>query len=96
MPGFSQGAVVLADVDAVGTDLGGEGGVVVEDEGNSGGAAEREEFFGDAADGGEVMAFGAELEEVGTAGEEGGGDGFGVLLGDVAEVEDAVEERVDG
>ena len=78
-------------MDAVGTDVGGEGGVIVEDEGDSGGAAEREEFFGDALDGGEVVAFCAELEEVGSAGEEGGGDVLGVFLGDVAEVEDAVE-----
>ena len=72
----------------------GEGGEVVEDEGNSGGAAEREEFFRDAADGGEVVAFGAELEEVGSAVEEGLGDVLGVFLGDVAEVEDAVEAGV--
>jgi hypothetical protein len=87
-------AVVLAEVDAVGTEFEGEGGVVVEDEGDSGGAADGEEFFGDAADGGEVVALGAELEEMGSAGEERAGDGFGVFLGDVAEVEDAVEAGV--
>jgi hypothetical protein len=61
-------AVVLAEVDAVGAEFEGEGEVVVEDERDSGGAAEWEEFFRDAADGGEVTALGAELEEVGTAG----------------------------
>jgi hypothetical protein len=60
-------AVVLAEVDAVGAEFQGECEVVVEDEGDSGGAAEGEEFFGDAADGGKVVALGAELEEVGTA-----------------------------
>ena len=58
----------MADVDAVGTDFQGEGGEVIENERHSGGAAEREEFFRDAADGGEVVAFGAELEETGSAG----------------------------
>jgi hypothetical protein len=84
-------AVVLTEVDAVGAEFEGEGEVVVEDEGDAGGAAEGKEFCGDAADGREVAAFGAELEEIGSAGEEGAGDGFGVFLGDVAEVEDAVE-----
>ena len=65
---FGERSVVLAEVDAVGTDLRGEGGMVVEDEGDSGGAAKREKFFGDSADGDEVVAFGAELEEVGSAG----------------------------
>jgi hypothetical protein len=78
-------------VDAVGPDFYGEAGVVVEDEGDSGGAAEGDEFLGDAADGGEVVALGAELEEMSTAVEERLGDGFGVFLGGVAEVEDAVE-----
>ena len=64
---FGERAVVLADVNAVGTDFCGEGGEIVENERDAGGAAERDEFFSDAADGGEVLAFGAELEEVGSA-----------------------------
>lgn len=85
-----QGAVVLADVDAVGAELYGEGGVVVEDEGDAGGAAEGDELFRNALDGGEVVTFCPELEEICPAGEEGGGDGFCVFLRGVAEVENAV------
>ena len=41
--GPGERAVVLAEVDAVGAEFEGEVEVVVEDEGDSGGAAEREE-----------------------------------------------------
>ena len=54
--GRGERAVVLADVDAVGAEFRGEGGVIVEDERHAGGAAEREQFFRDAPDGGEVVA----------------------------------------
>ena len=84
-------AIFLAEVDAVGTDFEGKGGMVVEDEGDSGGAAEGKEFLGDATDDGKVVALGAKLEKVGAAFQEGLGDGFGVFLGGVTEVEDAVE-----
>ena len=67
--GFGEGAVVLADVDAVGTDFSGEGGEIIEDEGDSGGTAKWEDFLGDAADGGEVVVFRAELENIRAAGE---------------------------
>lgn len=89
--GVGEGAVILADVDAVRADFRGEGRMVVEDEGDAGGTAKRDELAGDALDGGEIVAFGAELEEVGTAGEERGGGAFGLFLGGVAEVEDGVE-----
>ena len=89
--GVGEGAVVLADVDAVRADFRSEGRVVVEDEGHAGGAAKRDERAGDPLDGGEVVVFCTKLEEIGTASEEGGGDVFGIFLGDVAEVEDAVE-----
>ena len=88
---IGEGAVVLAEVDAVGTDAGGECGVVVEDEWNSGGSAKRDEPTSDALDGGEIVVFRAELKEIGTTGEKGGGDSLGTLLGDVAEVEDGVK-----
>jgi hypothetical protein len=66
--GGGERAVILAEVDAVGIKGGSEGGEIVENEGNPGGSAEREQAAGDALDGGEVFAFGAELEEVGAAG----------------------------
>ncbi len=66
--GGCERAVVLAEVDAVGIEGGGEGGEIIEDEGNSGGAAKRQQAAGDTLDGGEVFAFGAELEEVGATG----------------------------
>ena len=94
-PCCGEGAVVLADVDAVGIDFCGEGRVVVEDEGDPSGAAKGEDFFRDAADGGEVVPLGAELEKVRTASEKGLGNGLGEGLGDVAEIEDAVEKRVE-
>ena len=93
MAGFFQAAIVLADVDAVGSEFAGEGGVVVEDEGDACGAAERDEEFRDAADGGEVVILGAELEDVRAAGQQRGGDGGGVFRGHVAEVEDGVEAK---
>ena len=89
--GAFEGAVVLAEVDAVGIEFGGEGWKIVEDEGNARGAAEREDAAGDGGDEVQRLALGAELEEIGSTGEEGGGDGFRVLGAGVAEIEEAVE-----
>ena len=87
----SDGGGAAVDSGGGQSDAGGEGGVVVEDEGNVGSATKREETAGDPLNGGEVVALCAELDEIGTAGQEGGGDGFCVFLRNVAEVEDAVE-----
>ena len=65
--------------------------MVVEDEWNTSRAAERDEFFRDAPDGGEVLALGAELEEIRAATEQRSGDRLGIFLRGVAEVEDGVE-----
>jgi hypothetical protein len=94
--GRFEGAVVLADVDAVGPEFASEGGVVVEDEGDAGFTAQRDQGFRDTPDGGEVVVLGAELEEVSAAGQQGGGGGDGVFLRGVAEVEDGVEAGVSG
>ena len=91
--GGLQGAVVLADVDAIRTEFTGELRVVVEDERNPGSAAERDEFLGDTTDGGEIVAFGAELENIRTTRKQAGGHLFGSGFGGVAEVEDAVEKH---
>ena len=90
-PCLFEGAVVLANVYTVGVDGGGEFWEIVEDEWDACGAAEGEELAGDSLDGGEVVVFCTELEDVCTASEKRGGDFLGTRLGGVAEVEDAVE-----
>jgi hypothetical protein len=92
LPGVGEWAIVLADVDAVGINGGGEFGEIVENEGDFRFAAKWEKATGDTLDGGEIVIFGAKLENVCTALNEGAGDRFRVFLGDIAEVEDAVEE----
>lgn len=92
--GLGERAIVLPEVESVGAEFRGELGEVIEDEWDTGGAAEREGGFRDAADGGGVAGFGAELEQVRAAVEQGLGGGGGVFLADVAEVEDGVEAGV--
>lgn len=88
--GFER-TVILANVDPIGTDFTSELWVVVEDERDSGGAAERDEFLGNTANGGEVMALGSELENVGAASKQAGGDLLCPRLRRVAEIENAVK-----
>jgi hypothetical protein len=68
--GLGEAAVVLADMDAIGADGGGEFREVVEDEWDARSSAEREELAGNALDGGEIVVFCTELENIRTAGEE--------------------------
>ena len=70
--------------------------MVVHDERNTGGAAKRQDEAGERFDFLRRVPFGAELHEVRAAGEEGGGGIFGVFRGDVAEVENGVEEGGQG
>ena len=69
-PCFCEGAVVLADVNTVGVDGGGEFGEIVEDKWDARRAAKGDELAGDALEGGEVVIFCAELEDVGATSEE--------------------------
>jgi hypothetical protein len=55
--GICKGAIVLADVGTVRSELRGEGRMVVEIEGNTGIAADRNENLPDAANGGEILFF---------------------------------------
>ena len=89
--GCGERAIVLAQVDAICSEGGGESGKIVENEGNSGGAAKGEEAAGNAFDGGEVVVFRTKLEDVGSPGQEQGGDFHGTFFGRVAEVQDAVK-----
>ena len=88
---FSDGLVVLPDMNPIragGTD---EFGMVVEDEGNTGGAAERGEVLGKREDFGGREIFGAELEDLDSAREHGAGSFHSFSRLAVAEVENAVE-----
>jgi hypothetical protein len=93
VPGFGERAVVLADVNAIRIDFRSEGGMIVKNERNSGGAAERKKLLPDTPNGGEIVTFRSKLEEISTASQERSGDFFRARLRDVAEVEDAVETR---
>ena len=92
--GFGDGLVVLADMNSIRAGGGDEFGVVIEKEGNAGLAAERGEGLGKREDFGGREIFGAELEDLDSAGEHGAGglNGLGGLA--VAEVENAVEAAV--
>jgi hypothetical protein len=89
--GFGDGLVVLADMHAVGTGGSDEFGVVVENEGNPGGAAERGEVLGEREDFGGGEFFGAELEDLDSPSEHGAGGFDSLRRLHIAEVENAVE-----
>ena len=91
LAGVGEGAVILADVDAVRIHGSGKGRVIVQDKRYASSPAKRDQPAGDALDGGEVVVFRPKLEEVDTAGKEGGGGVFGIFLGHVAEIKDAVK-----
>jgi hypothetical protein len=92
--GFSDGLVVLTNMNSIRAGETNEFGVVVENEGHIGLAAERGEVLGKREDFGGREIFRAELEDLDTACEHGACDfdGLGGLA--VAEVENAVEEAI--
>ena len=72
---------------------GGKGGVIVEDERDTRGTTEGQQLLRDAADRIGLVPLRAELEKIRSARQQCGRHPFRVLRSDVAEIEDAIEER---
>lgn len=83
--------ILLSEVGQGGAEAEGDLGVIIEDEMNTVVLAELEEGKGQLGEGGGIEVFGSELDEVGTAQDQLGGQGDGVASMEVGGIDEGVE-----
>jgi hypothetical protein len=92
----SQRAIVLADVHAIGIELGSKLRVIVDDERHAGSSTNWKNFFSHIANLTDVAALRAKLQNIGATGNELQCSSHSIGLRDIAEIKNRVELPIGG